>query len=136
MKKITYRVEVILLVLWIPCVVLLFKLIPEKKVASVFTGVGFIALPTLFLINEWLRKKAGSTFSKIYILINMEFLLVLGLPIFLLRVFNWNSEFSQLSFMGVPAENLHKFSNANYMLVLLSAMWLAFKEWKNEKSRL
>lgn len=135
MKKLAYRIQFLILVLWIPCVILLFKIIPEKRVAALFAGAGFLVLPILFLINEFRQKQQTGRFSKLHVFICGEFLLVSSLPIFLLRILNWDADFSQLSVMGIEANLLHRFSNTNYMLLLASAAYLAFTAWRNEKSQ-
>lgn len=135
MKKLAYWVQLLILLLWIPCVMMLFRFIDEKRVAALFAGAGFLILPTLFLVHEALLRRSGKAFSKLHSFICLEFLIFSSLPIFLLRVLNWDADFSQLSIFGVSASFLHRFSNTNYMLLLLSAAFLTFKAWRNEKSQ-
>lgn len=134
MKKLTYRYELLLLALWLPSVLLLFRVIPEKRVAAVIAGIGFIILPILFLLKE-LSENRKSPSSKVQIVICVEFLIVSALPIFLLRLLNWDSEFSTLSLFGISASALHGFSNLNYLVVVASTSYLAHREWRNEKSQ-
>lgn len=135
MKNLAYRFQVFVLVLWIPCVMALFKVIAEKKLAALFTGAGFLILPALFLYSEFVQRRQTGRYSKLHAFISMEFLLLSSLPIFLLRVLNWNADFSTLSVMGIEANFLHRFSNTNYMILLASSSYLAFTAWRNEKSQ-
>lgn len=135
MKKLAYRVQLLILVLWIPCVMLLFKYIEEKRVAALFAGAGFLMWPILFLVQEAFSRRSGKVFSKMHSFICLEFLIFSSLPIFLMRVLNWSTDFNQLSIFGVSANFLHRFSNINYMLLLSSAAFLTLKAWRNEKSQ-
>ena len=122
MEKLNYKVQSVILVVWIFVVMAIFKVIPEKQMASLIAGSGFIIWPVLFLIHEF-----KSARNKIHIFTNILFLAAAALPIFLLRVMNLGSEFSTLSILGVPAAELHKYSNFFYILVLISALyyWLS-----------
>lgn len=131
MKKLTYRNQLSLLVFWILCVSLFFKFIPDKKVASVCAGIGFVLWPALFLLKEL---KSPSP-SKIYSFICIEFLLISALPIFLLRILNWESEFNQLSVFGIQASELHALSNFNYCILAIAALVMNYKSGRNEKSQ-
>lgn len=135
MKKLAYRYELLLLAVWLPCVLTLFKVIPERRIAAVVAGTGFIVLPLLFLIMELSNKRQIGLSSKVHLYICAEFLLVSALPIFLLRLLNWDREFSDLSLFGIPAPSLHGFSNLNYLVLVVSTSYLAYQEWRNEKSQ-
>ncbi|MFZ3231925.1 MAG: hypothetical protein WA160_17085 [Pseudobdellovibrio sp.] len=134
MKKLVYRTELAFVMIWIPIVILIFQLIPEKRIASVFAGIGFIFLPLAFIAFEFSKIKTGRT-SLVHLGISIEFLFLSSLPIFLLRVMNWNSEFNNLELFGVSANSFHRFSNLNYMILIVSTSYMAFKELRNEKSQ-
>lgn len=124
-KCITYKTQLIIFVLWIFCVMGLFKFIPDRQVAALFTGGGFIILPTLFLISEFKSEK-----NKFYIFVLSLFLIFSALPIFLLRVLNWGVEFASLDLFGIPASIMHKYSNYLYILMIFAVIYRIYKTRK------
>lgn len=116
-------------IIWIVVVTLLFKFIPSKQVASVIAGFGFVLWPALFLIFE-LRQSAK---DKFYMIVLGAFLFANALPIFLLRILNWGTDFSELSLLGIPAPRFHSSSNFMYLVMMLTSAWLYFKNKRIEK---
>ena len=129
MRSTIYLYQFLVLLLWIGVVVLLFKLIPEKQIAAVIAGVGFILWPSLFFVYEWNQKPK----DKMYLLILGIFLMTCALPIFLLRVLNSRVEFSTLSLIGIPAGRFHGTSNIVYLLVMLMTLICYYKAKKTSK---
>ena len=119
-------------VIWIAIVTMLFKFIPSKQVAGVIAGFGFVLWPTVFLVFE-LRQTLK---DKIYITILTVFLIANALPIFLLRIFNWGADFSELSLFGIPAARFHGASNVMYLMMMLMSAWLYFKNKRIEKGHI
>ena len=124
MLSLNYRSQVVFLVAWVLIVMLIFKVIPDKQIASLFAGGGFIVLPTLFLVEE-IRKQR----NKAHIAILLIFLFFSAIPIFLLRVLNWGVDFSSINLLGISAEFLHRFANVLYMTILVSAIY----HWRRKK---
>lgn len=116
-------------IIWIVVVTLLFKLIPSKQIAGAIAGFGFVLWPTLFFIFELKQ----SLKDKIYMTVLAIFLLTNALPIFLLRVFNWGTDFSELNLLGIPAIRFHGISNVMYLVMMGMSAWLFFKNKKIEK---
>lgn len=114
----SYRNQIIVLGLWIVIVIVLFKLIQDRRAAAFSAGIGFVLWPSVFLISELLNRK-----SKLHVFMLTIFLLFSALPIFLLRVLNWDTSFSDLKLFGFPAAELHKYSNFLYVLMLMSAIY-------------
>ncbi|MEQ1723015.1 MAG: hypothetical protein ABL930_07540 [Pseudobdellovibrio sp.] len=114
---VSYRNQIILLVLWIFVVTAMFKLISDRQIAALIAGSGFILLPVVFLISELKHQK-----NKIHIFTLVLFLGVSAFPIFALRLLNWGVQFDTLSILGVQASFLHKISSYLYMLVLITAV--------------
>jgi uncharacterized membrane protein HdeD (DUF308 family) len=96
-------------------VILLFRLMAEKKIAAVIAGTLFLVGPWLVLYFELRARKFLRSFSSWGACI---FLLFSALPIFSLRILNWNEPFENLNLLGIPAEQLHKISNAIFLLML------------------
>lgn len=121
-----YRNQSIVLGMWIVSVIFIFKLIPDRQVASVVAGTGFVVIPVSFLFFELKR----IPLAIIHISALVIFLVASALPIFLLRVLNWGVDFNQLSVAGIGAPELHNISNALYLLMLGSAL---FHWWRSSR---
>jgi hypothetical protein len=128
MIKLSYRSQVLILAVWIVVVTLLFKLISDRQIAALIAGTGFILLPLWILVTEVKSEK-----NKIHIFIILFFLLSSALPVFLLRVMNWGTEFNSLDILGVPAGAFHKFSNFTYVAMVISALVLYRRERASRK---
>lgn len=123
--KLSYRNQLFVLIMWIFVVGSLFAFISEKRVAAVIAGAGFIIIPILLIISEikfGLGKKSIVTWTA------SVFLLLSALPIFGLRIFNWESEFSQLTLMGISANFLHRASNILYLVMIVAVCWNLFRK--------
>jgi len=126
--KLSSKSLLIVLIVWIGVVGLLFAVIPDKKIASVIAGTGFVILPLLILNSE--LRKAERNVS--VVLSSLVFFICSALPIFLLRVLNWERDFKELSIFGFPAEVLHRVSNILYLVMLIA---VASVFWNERKSR-
>ena len=118
MKKISYKVQVIALVVWIVMVLCLFKFVPNKQVAGLFAGFGFLILPILLLVNEFKGEK-----SRLHMASLIIFLVFTALPILLVRVTTWGEDFSTTDFYGVPSMFLHRLANFLYLGMVASAIY-------------
>lgn len=123
-----FRSLLILLIVWMPVVGLLFALIPDKKVASVIAGTGFVILPLLVLVSEFKKSQK----NKFVVLAALVFFLCSSLPIFSLRLLNWDRDFKELSFLGIPTDVLHRASNGLYVLMLIAVGIAFYKEKKSD----
>jgi hypothetical protein len=113
-----YRNKFIGLVLWIFIVMGLFRFISDRRIAATIAGIGFIILPMYLIFSETkLNRK-----NWFVILTSVVFLFFSALPIFYLRVFNWEADFKDLNFLGIPSDFLHKTSNKLYLLMLISVL--------------
>ena len=131
MRLLTYRIQFIILAIWIPVVLILFKVIEDKPVAAMIAGVGFVLLPAIFLINEAIAK-AHRKISIIHIVGCLQFLVLFALPIMYLRVSNLNAPFNELSLLGVPGSQLHRFSNISYMIMTVAVVYASYEARKNK----
>ncbi len=125
-----YQMEIF--IIWIVAVILLFKFVPSKQIAGAIAGFGFVLWPSLFFVFE-LKQPLK---DKIYMTILAVFLLANALPIFLLRIFNWGTDFSELSLLGIPANRFHGVSNVVYLVMMFMSAWLYFKNKKIEKGHI
>jgi uncharacterized membrane protein len=97
-------------------VLLSFNLIPEKKIASVFAGSSFVIASIVIMLLERRHPQYKKHFTY---WVTLGFFLTSALPIFLLRILNWNQSFSDLNLLGISAQSWHKYSNYAFMLMLM-----------------
>lgn len=128
MKMNMYRNELAIFLLWAVCVIVFFKFIPDKQIAALLASLGFIVWPCVFI---WLELKSPKP-EKFHVAALALFLIAAAVPIFFLRVLNWNVDFSTLTLMGLPAVELHKTSNFFYLVVMVSCFVHA---WKLDRKR-
>lgn len=128
MKFLTHRLQFFILALWIPAVMIIFKLINDRAWASIVAGIGFIFWPALFLILEIYSKNLK---SKLHIVGCLQFLILSAIPIFLLRILNWGINFNELSLFGVSAVMFHQFSNISYLIMTIAIAYSSHEDQKN-----
>ncbi len=118
----------------IAAVVLLFKVIPDTKIASVCAGALFVFVPLVLMIIEW--KLAGFT-KKLWFVCVLQFWILFALPIFGLRIFNWDTSFADLSLFGVTGPQFHYWSNKSFMVMMAASVMEVSKnylgKYKNKK---
>lgn len=101
-------------------VVFIFKLNGDVKVASAQAGTLFVLLPVLLGGYEW--KKYGLSRKSFYAGL-LQFWIFFALPILGLRLFNWDVDFNELAFLGVPGPTLHQYANHSYLLMMALTLW-------------
>lgn len=126
--KLDYLSELFIYLVWGVCVFAIFSLIESKQVAGSVAGVGFLVLPMFFLFQEC---KQPYRKSILHIGVLLSFLILSVLPIILIRVFNYGVDFNTLSLFGLPAQQIHRYSNLIYFLMMASA----FYHWRLQKSK-
>ncbi|MGZ3690514.1 MAG: hypothetical protein ACXVAX_03360 [Pseudobdellovibrio sp.] len=131
MKSLSYLKQIVILVAWVFVVIALFTFIKDKQVAGATAGVGFILIPTWFLFSE-VKRTHWNLFQVISLL---AFLLLSGLPIFLLRITNWGVDFKDLSLFGLSANFLHQSSNVLYLVMVVTTCFCYYFERRMKKNK-
>lgn len=126
MNSIKYSYQLLILILWVIGVGLLFKFSPDRQVAGAIAGVVFIGIPLVLLASE-LRQPRKHWYQLVTVGV---FLVVSALPIFLLRVLNWGTDFNELSLLGVTGPQLHKLSNVLYIAMIVTTAYCWYKTRK------
>lgn len=128
MNSIKYSYQLLILVLWVIGVGLLFRFSPDRQMAGAIAGVIFVAIPLVLLVSE-LRQAQRHWYQLVAVGV---FLVVSALPIFLLRIFNWGTDFNELSLLGVTGPQLHKLSNVLYLAMMATTAfcWLRARQSK------
>ncbi len=114
-----FTLEFIVLLLWIPCVIFIFKFIQDRKIAGLVAGAGFLAIPLFNIYRE--RKSTAETSSRLTrVAASGLFFLLSAMPIFLYRVFNWDKNLEEISIFGLmTGRQLHSFSNILFVAMIL-----------------
>lgn len=126
MTSIKYSYQFLILILWVVGVGLLFKFSPDRQVAGAMAGIVFIGIPLVLLASE-LRRSPKHMYQVVTVSV---FLLLSALPIFLLRVLNWGTDFNELSLLGVTGPQLHKLSNVLYIAMIVTTACCWYQTWK------
>jgi hypothetical protein len=112
-------------------VIFLFRLIADRKIAALIAGTLFLIGPVLVLYFEMRAKCLLRSFSSWGACV---FLLFSALPIFGLRILNWNEPFENLTLLGIPAPELHKISNIVFFAMLATFAADSFLALRKEKT--
>lgn len=104
----------------IVAVIFIFKLNVDVKLASVQAGTLFVLLPFTLGSYEW---KSYGFVRKSFFVGLLQFWVFFALPILGLRLLNWDTAFSDLSFLGVPGPSLHRYANHSYLLMMALSFW-------------
>ena len=128
MRQKRFLVYLLVQALVIVTVVILFKINSDVKVAAAGAGMLFVLMPVILLSIE--IRIAG--FSKKSWFVGMlQFWVLFAVPILALRVLNWDSDFKDLSFLGVSGPALHYWSNKSYLLMMSVT---TLEAWKNYRA--
>lgn len=123
MRRNPYGYYLLVQVLTIPLVMLIFKLIADRKIASLVASFVFISVSLGIMAAEFRNFRFE---RKIFWLAGLQFFLLFVVPIFLLRVINWSEDFSSLHWGPISGPWLHRFSNFSdllWMVVNLMEWW-------------
>lgn len=131
MKISRYRIYMLIHALIAVIVILLFKMIEERKVAALMAGSLFIVGPAYVL---WKESKMGFALKRTSWWSSLVFLCISSLPIFLLRVIYWNEAFENIQVMGLSGPRMHSMSSYLFIVMLLGFFMDSFLE-KREQMR-
>jgi len=129
-KRNRFRNYLSLEALVILLVILSFRMIPDKKTASMVTSFLFIGstLGILYWETRYpdYRKRASFWGA-------LGFLLLSALPVFFMRIFNWDLAFDDILVAGVSGAEMHKISNYIFMMMMLCFFVDSYRERLKER---
>ena len=102
----------------IPLVILLFKFIEPKKLASLFAASLFISCSLLVFWGE-LRLKVYNSYSLIMAAV---FFLLFSAPMITVRLIHYELDFSQINIAGMTGDEFHRYSNYGFILLVASSI--------------
>lgn len=110
-----FTLELMLMLLWIPCVIFIFTIIDGRKIAGLVAGIGFLSLP-LFNIYRELIANSQRLIRMVRLISSGIFFLFSAFPIFLLRIFNWEKSLEEIVILDfITGRQLHSLSNVLYL---------------------
>jgi hypothetical protein len=113
-------------------VLLTFRVVPDKKLASVITSIFFIGSSVGIMI--WEMKYPGYK-KRISFWGCAGFLLLSAIPIFLMRILNWNLSFEEIQFAGISGAEMHKLSTYVFFLLMVCFFVDSYLERLKEKDQ-
>ncbi len=113
-----YLIYLIYFVLTIPAVIVLFKFIEPRKLASLFAATIFISCSLLPIWGE-LKNKTKSSFV---FWSAIGFLVLFSAPMIIVRVINYDADFSSINFGPLTGPEFHKYSNYGFIILLCSTI--------------
>lgn len=117
--KQTFTLELLVLLLWIPCVIFIFKFIQDRKIAGLVAGAGFLFIPVFNIFRERLSQTSSTT-RLARVVASGTFFLLSAMPIFLFRIFNWDKSLEEISIFGIlSGRQLHSLSNILFVGMIL-----------------
>lgn len=118
-NKNRYLFYIAYFILTIPIVILIFKFIEPKKFASLFAGTLFITCSLLVAWGE-LRNKTIKSFS---MGMAMIFLIFFSGPMILVRIINYDLDFSEIQIAWFTGQQLHHYSNYAFVALIAASAW-------------
>ncbi|AZZ35887.1 hypothetical protein CIK05_03450 [Bdellovibrio sp. qaytius] len=114
-----FTLELLVLLLWVPCVIIIFKFIQDRKIAGLVAGTGFLFIPLFNIFRERLSL-ANSSSRLARVFASGVFFLLSAMPIFLFRIFNWDKSLEEISIFGIlSGRQLHSLSNILFVGMIL-----------------
>jgi hypothetical protein len=120
-----YRKYIFLQLVIVILVIVTFRVIPEKRVASVVATTLFFLGAGLVLVSEGKTAQGRKSFSFLATLI---FMVGFILPIIVLRLRSWDGLFEMETLFGVTGGQLHRGSNMAFMAMLACFFFDSLKE--------
>lgn len=115
-----FTLEFLILLLWIPCVIFIFKFIQDRKLAGLVAGTGFLLIPVFNIFRERMNHHAYPSSRLARVVASGAFFLLSAMPIFLFRVFNWDKSLEEISIFGIlSGRQLHSLSNILFVGMIL-----------------
>ncbi len=113
-----YLIYLVYFVLTIPAVILLFKGIEPKKLASLFAASLFISCSFLIFWGEYKNNflRSFSFWAALF------FLLIFSGPMLINRLLHYDLDFSEIQIWGFSGPDFHKYSNYGFWVLLAAPL--------------
>ncbi len=113
-----YLIYLVYFILTIPAVILLFKSIEPKKLASLFAATLFISCSFLIFWGEYKYNflRSFSFWAAVF------FLVVFSGPMLMVRLLYYGIDFSEIQIWGFSGPDFHKYSNYGFWVLLVAPL--------------
>lgn len=101
-------------------VIALFRFIPDRKIASIFTTFLFITLSAILCYSEFTKPKRWR--NPLFISSGI-FLFLIAIPLAISRFLNWEMDFSQIKVWWIEGPKFHGISNYFFILMIVTTIW-------------
>lgn len=101
-------------------VIFIFRFSGDIKMASLLAGGLFVVVPLAIAWAEY--KRRGFERKSLFVGL-LQFWLLFALPIFWMRLSNWEVPFNELSFLGIPGADMHRWSSSSYTVMMAMTFW-------------
>src|SRR5688500_16455881 len=119
MRKNKYLKDLAIQLLVIALVIASFRLIDDRKWASVWAGSLFVLTPLVLAYFEYRHAKWRQW---VWWLGVSQFFLFFALPTFFGRALNWSEDFRDIFLLGLPLSHLHKLANISYLVMMATTL--------------
>jgi xanthine/uracil permease len=124
--------RLLLLGINIVLVILLFQMIPEKKVAATIAGFTFIGTSSALFWLSFCGTRIPKAFTP---WVAGGFLILVAIPMVAVRLLNWSMEFTDLSVWGIPGQEFHQLGSRLFLLQPLAVILDAAIEFLKQKKK-
>ncbi len=131
----TVREEILPLILVIPLVVLLFRFIPERKIAATIAGLLFVVVPAALMWKRARSTEVASMIRWVWWFGVLQFWMFFALPILGARVLFWETAFEEFSFFGQTGETWHRLASKSYMVMMVAVLFFHLWSWWFQKQK-
>lgn len=111
-----YRNYLSMMAIVVMLVLILFRTLDSRAVAATVAGLLFLSSTLVVLLWEMKQPQFWKSFSFAGSVI---FLISSVVPILWMRFANWGVSFSEITFLGLPAQSWHKTSNYIFLLFVI-----------------
>ncbi|MBX9766004.1 MAG: hypothetical protein K2X47_01925 [Bdellovibrionales bacterium] len=118
-------------------VIVLFRIIPEKKIAATVAGLTFIGTSLALAMLAHRGRPVGSVLPSrsLTFWVSLGFLVLVAIPMVAVRALNWSADFSDLTIWGLPGPVFHMWSSKLFVLQPLAVVIDAGIVFINQKKK-
>jgi hypothetical protein len=122
MRRSQIAIEPLILAAVIPLVILIFRVIPDRKIAATCAGLLFVGIPLVLMIRRWKAPLAEIAAKRLWWAGVLQFWLFFAVPILGARLLFWEFPFEEMSFFVLSGPQMHKLSNTSFMLMVVAVI--------------
>lgn len=110
--------DLVILALVIPAVILIFRLIPDRRSAALMAGTLFVMVPLGLMLRRWRQPLNGRAAQACWWGGVLFFWVIFALPILGMRLLYWELPFEEIVFLGIPGPVWHRSANSGFLVMM------------------